>query len=459
MSRQLCGGPAAWVGRIAASLVPGVAATLTLTLPRMAVAQVPAVLTGLVRAEDDNPVYGARVSVRTAGADGTVRPTVAPAQDVLTGDGGNFRFAAVTAGWAQVIVRRLGFRPETLTVEVPQPAGGRVVVPLQRVSQALSTVVVRATVARGPFAAFERRRASGFGRFVTRADIERRRPQHTTDMLRNVPGVTIERSDAGTSLPRFRNATVGFTGAPCYPVFWLDGTPLGPSLDLDALSPGAIEGMELYSGIATVPAALRAGSTPGTCGVVAVWTRQGEARPSRATSSADADAIAGLVTAGRAFTADQVDVPALPMPNAGPAPAYPDSLRTARASGRVVVEFVVDEVGQLDESTLGVVSATHPAFADAVRAAMLGVRFSPAVRRGRAVRQVVHLPVLFDLERGPRVSAPAPVSVRAASVPRRCPPSATDSEPHHPRREGRAEHPWTDLARFGGSPALRIAAL
>lgn len=58
-------------------------------------------------------------------------------------------------------------------------------------------------------------------------------------------------------------------------------------------------------------------------------------------------------------------------------------------------------------TTLGVVSATHPAFADAVRAAMPGVRCSPAVRRGRTVRQVVHRPVLFDPEPGPRVSAPA----------------------------------------------------
>lgn len=356
-------------------------------------------LAGVVETEDDVPVYGARVTVRTAGTGGTPRTAV-------TADGGSFRFADVTRGWAELVVRRLGFRPETLTVEVPQPSGGRVVVPLHRVSQVLSPVVVRATVARGPFAAFERRRAAGFGRFVTRLDIERRRPQRTSDLLRTVPGLAVERNDVGAALPRFRNASVGFSGAPCYPVFWIDGSPLGPALDVDGINPGAIEGIELYSGIATVPPALRTVSAPGTCGVIAIWTRQGEPRARRRPAPDDAEAVDALVTAGRAFTADQVDVPALPVPGGEPAPVYPDSLRSARASGRVVVEFVVDESGALEEETLGVVSATHDAFADAVRAALPGVRFTPAERRGRRVRQVVHLPVLFDPDIGAHVAVP-----------------------------------------------------
>lgn len=379
-------------------------------------AQATAAIAGVVRTEDDAPVYNARVSLRATGTAGQAVGG-APGSEAMSSDDGGFRFAGLSRGWAQLVVRRLGFRPETLTVEVPQPEGGRIVVPLTRAPRVLASVAVRATVSHGPFAAFERRRAAGFGHFVTRADIERRRPQRTSDILRTVPGLTVERTDNGAVVPRFRNATVGFTGAPCYPTFWIDGTPLGPALDTDALSPAAIEGIELYSGVATVPPALRAGSAPGTCGVVALWTRQGEPRARRRPTQEDADALDALVTAGRVFTADQVDAPAIPRPGAEPAPVYPDSLRTARASGRVVAEFVVDETGVVDESTLGVVSATHLAFADAVRAALPGARFTPAVRHGRPVRQVVHLPVFFDLEAGARVDTPGTPSAIAATPP------------------------------------------
>lgn len=385
-------------------------AALVLAIGRPAVAQAPRALAGVVRTEDDTPIYGARVTLQAL--DG-VAHAAGPGRDATTSDVGAFGFADVGAGWAQLVVRRLGFRPETLTVEMPQPAGGRVVVPLQRVTQVLATVVVRAAAARGAFAAFEHRRAAGFGHFVTRADIERRRPQRTTDVLRNVPGLTVERTDGGASIPRFRNATTGMGGAPCYPVFWVDGTPLGPSLDLDALSPGAIEGIELYSGIATVPPALRAGSAPGTCGVVAIWTRHGEARARHPASAIDADQLDRLVAAGQVFTAEQVDEPARPLPGAVPLPAYPDSMRAARTAGRVVAEFVVDETGQPDASTFGIVSATHRDFADAVVAVLPAVRFVPAARRGRVVRQVVHLPVIFDPELGPRVAAPAGTAASA----------------------------------------------
>ena len=406
-------------GRRGRRLVAGVGvATALWTTPDAAGAQPSAsshaVLAGVVRAEDDTPISGARVLVR-APAPGT---GAAPgAHAAVTADAGAFRVDGLTPGWAEVVVQRLGFRPETLTVEVPQPDASRIVVPLRRVSQVLATVVVRATAPRGLLAGFEQRRAAGFGRFVTRADIERRRPQRTTDVLRNVPGLVIERGETGTPMPRFRNAVVGLTGAVCDPVFVLDGSPLGPSLDLDALNPASIEGIELYSGIATVPPALRGARVPGTCGVVAVWTRHGEAPVPHTAPAMTADSLDALVTAGRAFTADQVDVPALPLPGAVPVPAYPDALRAAHTAGRVVAEFVVDELGRPDETTFGVVSATHPDFADAVAAVLPTARFSPAARRGRAVRQVVHLPVLFDPELGPHVVAPT-ARPGAPTVPR-----------------------------------------
>ena len=343
---------------------------------------------GTVRSGDDARLVGARVELLAA-------PT--PARQTLTSAAGEFRFGDVPAGQVLIRVRRLGFRAETLALEVPQLPGGGVVIPLERVAQPLRAVVVRDDGRGAARTPFERRRSSGFGRFITRADIEQKRPQRTTELLRTVPGLSLERSgDGGMMVPRFRNASVGLGSARrvCEPTFWVDGSPTGGApLDLDALSPDAIEGIELYSGAATTPAALRGSAAAAGCGVIAIWTRQGMLRPPGTT--AGPEDLAGEVAAARAYTADQVDEQASPLPGFGITPAYPDSLRGSRLAGAVVVEFVVDVDGTVEPESAGIVSATHPLFADAVRASLASARFSPARRRGSTVRQVVHWPVRF----------------------------------------------------------------
>ena len=44
------------------------------------------------------------------------------------------------------------------------------------------------------------------------------------------------------------------------------------STSLDIVQPNTIVGMEIYSGIATIPTIYRKGAD-GHCGVIAVWTR------------------------------------------------------------------------------------------------------------------------------------------------------------------------------------------
>ena len=65
--------------------------------------------------------------------------------------------------------------------------------------------------------------------------------------------------------------------------------------------------------------------------------------------------------------------------------------------GEAVVEFVVDEQGRVGENDFGVVFATHPDFAHAVRKAVLAARFVPAERGGRPVRQLVRQRFEFPL--------------------------------------------------------------
>ncbi len=348
---------------------------------------------GSVRAADESRLVGAHVQLNRPGRTG------APAIVVITEADGVFRFEHVPEGSAALVVRRLGFRPETLSVEVPQLEGGPVVVALERVAQQIAPVTVRGTRHAARLAsAFERRRASGLGRYITREEIERRNPQRTTDLLRDLAGVTVTGSG-----PRFRGAG----SASCSPVYFLDGMPVGAgTLDLDAISPKSIEAIEVYSGAATVPAALRTAMSPGGCGAVVLWSRQGSTPRDLLGAVGAVDSLEDIVSRGLAYTADQVELAAAPLPGLGPVPAYPDSLLAAGARGRVVAEFIVDGQGHVDAETVGIVSSSHPLFAEAVRAAVIDARFSPAYREGHVVRQVVHLPVDFD-PRGP-TAAPAP---------------------------------------------------
>jgi protein TonB len=97
-----------------------------------------------------------------------------------------------------------------------------------------------------------------------------------------------------------------------------------------------------------------------------------------------------------AFTELEVDKPVVMAPGMA-APAYPASLRAAGLSGNVVVEFVVDTLGRVEDGTSRVVAADHPLFAASVRAALPTYRFLPAEAEGRRVRQLVRLPFRFSL--------------------------------------------------------------
>lgn len=304
-----------------------------------------------------------------------------------TDERGAFRLAPVPLGAATLRVRRLGFHPAVMAVVVEEGAGEQVIVVLGQLPQDLAPVVVRAARRRelGPMAGFEERREQGFGRFITRADIEKRNPHQTTDLLRSIPGVNL------TSTRNIRNA-VRVRNSPCAPIVWLDGMPLtAAEFDLDFLDPKLIEGIEVYSGVSTVPPQYMGTRGEGSCGAIVIWSKVVEPRrkqPKRVD-------VAAQIAALRIFTAEQVDVPARADSGALLAPMYPDSLWRAGISGVVLVEFVVDTTGRVEPGTVGIVSTTHPLFAEAVRVALPDARFRPAAREGHPVRQFVIQPLRF----------------------------------------------------------------
>jgi protein TonB len=113
--------------------------------------------------------------------------------------------------------------------------------------------------------------------------------------------------------------------------------------------------------------------------------------------------LAALVETHTVFTAQEVDTAAVYEEGSADL-SYPTALLQARTRGRVVVEFVVDTLGKVEERSITVVTATNTAFADAARVAAARGRFAPAVLNRRRVRQLVRIGLDFD----PGALPPAP---------------------------------------------------
>ncbi|MGZ8494052.1 MAG: TonB family protein, partial [Gemmatirosa sp.] len=345
-------------------------------------------VSGIVRGPGGVSIVGAEVVLTpaTPPGGGTVF-----ARRVFTDDAGRFRVGGLPNGRASVAVRRIGYRPMVRQLEVP--IAEALALALEAVPQTMTTVVVRDRRVRhtGWAAQFYERRERGMGRYITKEDLDRRNAIRTTDVLRSVPGLTISSSG-------MRGSAIRMRGARCDPLIWIDGTPaLAGYLDVDNFQPNTLEGIEVYSGVSTVPVELRGPRGEETCGVIALWSRMPEPRRRGPKKSYTADELAALVATATVYTADQVDQAAQP-DSANPiAPYYPDALKRTRTAGEVLVEFVVDTAGVPELETVGIVAASHPAFALAARDAVGAARFSPAIRAGKPVRQLVQVPVRFEL--------------------------------------------------------------
>lgn len=330
-----------------------------------------------------------------AGAEVTVSGTNLRAHTAAEGD---FRLTNVPVGSITLAVRRLGYAPAAINVLLSSAETSVVSVLVTPLAQALATVVVRGDRRfedHGRLAGFYQRRSrSSGGHFITRDQIDQRNPAQLTDLLRNVPGARIHTN-------RFTNA-IRFRGMRCAPLVWLDGFPAtAGEFDIDALDPYIVEGIEIYLGVATVPPEFRWVRGGGSCGAIVIWTGFEERRrKDRRAAQATAE-LAKQVDDRQLFTADQVDITARPDIGAI-RPAYPDSLFRANVVGQVLVEFVVDTTGSVVLESISSVSSTHPLFTDAVRRALREANFTPARVSGRAVRQLVQLPVRFEIPGGAR---------------------------------------------------------
>lgn len=312
---------------------------------------------------------------------------------VVTDERGAFFLGYVPAGTGTLTARRLGFAPLTQTVSVTNAKSQvkDVTLRLALLPTFLRTVLVdakRVTPYRGRLAGYHGRleKRNG-GHFITRDQINRENPRTLSQLLQHVPAIRSSRMRGGGSGVRLR-------GRPCAPLVWLDATPMpAGDVDLDAISPQTIQGIEIYLGSTTAPSAFILNRDASSCGTIVIWSRGPDTDPIR-TKHKPTEDLVQLVASLSVFSADQVDAVAA-LTSTSAAVIYPPPLYAQRVGGAVVAEFVVDTAGRMEEGTFGIVSSTDPLFSEAVREAVERATYTPAQRRGLRVRQLIQQPFAF----------------------------------------------------------------
>jgi hypothetical protein len=200
----------------------------------------------------------------------------------LTDEAGHFVFVVGSNGPIRLRVDRMGFRRTvtpalnldgytTTVVEVRLDVAAVPLAPLEVVARSRSGVSPT-------LAGFERRRTSSAGWFLTREEIEHRKPHRVSDLLASAPGVSVQ-----------RRVVFMARGPTCPAQIFVDGFHVnrstGPlpgrrgrtTTDLfpidEVVQPTSVEGIEVYQGLSRMPPEFL---TPqSACGVVAIWTRRG----------------------------------------------------------------------------------------------------------------------------------------------------------------------------------------
>jgi hypothetical protein len=240
-----------------------------------------ATIRGVVRSDRGAPLIGAEIELR---------PSKLHARST---DEGRFAIGNIPVGTYVLAVRAVGYRPLEADAEISGPDTVVVTLELAPAVQMLETVHADApapTPVIAKMAGFEERRKAGFGRFLTRVELERREHSALSDVLGMVAGLRMVRRPTmcgdGYAAATGRSGALkweawmtcsgGAMPAACYLTLYVDGIRLWtwgqPDLpDLDKLlTVMTIEGIEIYRGPSETPIAYQA--TGSACGALLIWT-------------------------------------------------------------------------------------------------------------------------------------------------------------------------------------------
>lgn len=218
-----------------------------------------AALGGSVRDEKGRPLSGAQLMVWGSGVTGSTR------------EDGTFTLVGLPAGSQSLEARYVGYAPRRITVDLVSHATRSVTVTLDKRADVLGQVTVYGKPSRraDDFTGFLQRSKSGFGHFLTRADIEKRHPFQFTDLFRMIPGFRVV-PDTGFGY-RIISSRGGDIHGECQPTLYIDGMKINDASDIDGfVLPDDVAGIEAYAGAAGAPA--WASGLSGSCGSILVWT-------------------------------------------------------------------------------------------------------------------------------------------------------------------------------------------
>ncbi len=197
-----------------------------------------------------------------------------------TGADGRFLLRVPGRGLYRFRASRLGYDGLlTEAVDVGPSADVPLLLRLRTSPVEIPSITVEANrhVARLEDVGFYRRRAMGFGHFLTPEQIEARVALRVTDLLRNLAGVRVVGGELDVMMP---GAEAMFIRGGCFPSIVLDGYVVRvggiPSRGWmwlkDLLNPAEIEALEVYPSAAGVPAQAAGYVSP--CGAIVAWTKR-----------------------------------------------------------------------------------------------------------------------------------------------------------------------------------------
>lgn len=261
-------------------------------------------LVAQVPTSEQRAVVAGRVTTRgtRAGLPGVEVRVVGDTAHVSTDSAGNFVLTTSARGSSNVTLRKLGYSPLTVPLELNPGDSLHIETGLDKTVVNLDTLRVVGksdAVVPARLAGFEHRRQhNNGGVFITPEELEHTGSTSIADVLRKVPGIRIMDASFGklavastrggrldasgqpvvcrvrvmfdgllmpiNERPNSRNGSVGGVG----------GTP-PPDLELPlpATSPKVIHGIEIYPGPASMPRELIPHGEDAFCGLIAIWSK------------------------------------------------------------------------------------------------------------------------------------------------------------------------------------------
>ena len=197
---------------------------------------------------------------------------------VMSGEDGLAEVPGTLGDSVVMEVRRLGYGVRRLSAYPTAGTPLLITVPLELAPVTLAPVRVEA--AAGPrsreLREFYARMRGGAGQFLSRADIESRRPRDLNDLFRMLPGIPMSQTALGEKLVMEAKGSMvpDRGGTECSVQYFLDGTPIMPHGGVIKLevAPNEVEGIEIYRRGATVPPRFQ--RQHGSCGVILIWKRE-----------------------------------------------------------------------------------------------------------------------------------------------------------------------------------------